>query len=276
MSEPIESNVTSYDIESEFGQDDLTIIYRGRRKVDNLPVIIKVVAPQFVFDTYFVMRFKDAVTRAIGLDHPNIVKTYEVAEKDDILYVARELVEGESLAKFLASSAPLTVNQTIDLAKQIAGALDYAHGQGVKHGDLSDSYIFLRDERLWLTDFGLTAAMEGTSLVKKGFAVGEPAYLAPERVRGEGTSRAADLYALGILCYKMLTGQLPFHGEAAAVLHAQAYDQPKPPHELNSSVPKAVSEVVLRMLSKGLEVRYTTGADFVRALEVAAEGTSPV
>jgi serine/threonine-protein kinase len=276
MSEKLNQNLETYKIESELGRDDLTIAYQAHRKSDHQPVMIRVVAPQFTFDTYFVRRFKDAVARSIKLDHPNIVKTYEVGEREDILYVARELIEADTLADYLGARGPLPVKEVVALAKQIASAMDYAHSQGIKHGDLSDTNIFVKDGHAWLTDFGLIQAIEGTSLVKKGFAIGNPIYLSPERVKGESPSRTADLYALGVLCYQMLVGKPPFSGEPAGILHAQIYEQPEAPHLLNSSIRPSISEVVLRMLSKGLELRHSTGAEFARALQVAAEGSAPI
>lgn len=276
MPEEFRDTVETYDVETELGRDDLTIVYSAHRRSDGLPVIVRVVAPQFVFDTFFVRRFKDAMTRSMHLDHPNIVKIYEVGEKEDILYIAREYVEADSLATYLEKHGPMPVAKVIALVKQIASALDYAHAKGVKHGDLSDNSVFVADDHVWLTDFGVVTAMEGTSMVKKGFAVGNPVYLSPERVKGEGTSRTADLYALGVLSYQMLTGQTPFSGEAPAVLHSQIYDQPLPPHEVNPKISPTVSEVVLRMLSKGLELRHNTGGEFVLALQAAAEGTAPI
>jgi serine/threonine protein kinase len=276
MTETVDKSVQSYDIETELGRDDLTIAYSARRKSDGLPVLIRVVAPQFVFDTFFVRRFIDAVSRSMKLEHPNIVKVYEVAERDDIVYIAREWVEADSLTKYLEKHGPIPVQKTIGLVEQLASALDYAHTQGVKHGDLTAGSIFVADDHIWITDFGLLMAMDGTSLVKKGFGVGNPVYLAPERVRGETSSRTSDLYALGIVCYQMLTGQPPFVGEAPAVLHAQAYEQPALLHEVNTKIKPAVSEVVLRMLSKGLELRYNTGSEFVAALRASAERTAPI
>jgi serine/threonine protein kinase len=118
--------------------------------------------------------------------------------------------------------------------------------------------------------------MSKTSLAKQGYAVGAPEVLAPERVRGQGPSRQSDLYSLGIICYQMLCGSPPFTGTPASVLHAQAYEQPQPLHVVNPGVSVPLSEAVGRMLSKGLELRYITGSEFVRALTVAVEGTAPV
>ncbi len=274
MPNTLKDHLEKYEIESELGRDDLTIAYRARRKSDDMPVVVKVVAPQFTFDAYFVRRFKDAVARQIELDHPNIVKTFEVGERQDLLYVVRELVDAEALADYLATNGPLSMSETVALVQQIASALDYGHSKAMRHGNLSDANIFVKDGHVWVTDFGLIQTMEDTSLVKKGFSVGDPVYLSPERVRGDGPSRSADLYALGILTYQMLSGRPPFTGDAAAVLHAQAYEQPEAPHLLNRAVRPAVSEVVLRMLSKGLELRHSTGAEFAHALQVAAEGSA--
>jgi serine/threonine protein kinase len=127
-----------------------------------------------------------------------------------------------------------------------------------------------------VADFGQTQAMAGTSLVKQGFAVGSPETMAPERVHGQGPSRQSDLYSLGVLCYQMLANEPPFTGTPAAILHAQAYEQPRPLHLVNPGISVPLSEAIGRMLSKGLELRYNTGSEFARALSVATEGTAPV
>ncbi len=214
MPQLFNNDLETYQIETELGRDDLTISYRANRKSDNYPVTIKVVAPQFVFDSYFVLRFKDAATRNIELDHPNIVKTYEVGERGgEILYVVTELIEAAPLADYLKTQGTLPVAEAIAIIRQIASALDYAHSKGVYHGDLSDANILIKDGHIRVADFGFTRAVEGTTLAKKGFAVGNPVYLSPERIKGESASRTGDLYAMGVLCYQMLTGKPPVSGD---------------------------------------------------------------
>lgn len=276
MPQNLNQNLERYEIESEISRDDLTIAYKAHRISDDYPVTIKVVAPQLTFDSYFVSRFKDVIVRSTELEHPNIAKTFEVGERGDILYVVTEYLDAALLADYLTEHGPLSSNQIINIVSQIASALDYAHSQGVRHGDLSDTNVFIKDGHIWLTDFGVNRAVEGTSLAKKGFAVGNPVYLAPERVRGERSSRTADLYAMGILCYQMLTGTPPLSGDVTSVMHAQVYEQPQAPHLINPNIRPSVSEVVLRMLSKGVELRHSTGAEFARALQVAFEGSAPI
>lgn len=272
-----EIELQNYTLESEIGRGDLTVVFRGTRKSDGEPVAIKLVPPQFTFDEIFVRRFLDMGKQAARLEHPNIVRTFEAQKEGEHLFLVREWVDARSLAQVLDEESPLGSQRTINIARQIASALDYAHQKSIMHGDLSARRVYVaKNDRVIVADFGQMQAMAGTSLVRQGFAIGAPEVLAPERVRGQGPSRQSDLYSLGTLCYQMLHGEPPFSGDAAAVLHAQAYEQPKPLYLLNPEVSVQLSEAVARMLSKGLELRYATGAEFARALTVAAEGTAPV
>lgn len=266
----------SYTIEDKLGTDELTLAYKGRRKSDNIPVLIRQIAPQFTFDTYFLRRFQDAAQRNTELSHPNILQTLDVGESNGYHYLVYEWLQAPTLNVYLQQHGSLSTEATIRFVRQLASALDYAHTKAIIHGDLSDTCIFVMDDIIKVADFGLTHAMTGTSLVKKGFTPGNPDYLSPERVKGESPSRTADLYALGVLTYQMMAGQRPFDGDPTSVLHAQIYESPTPPHFINRRLRTGVGEAVLRMLSKGLELRHNTGAEFVRALQVAAEGSAPV
>lgn len=266
-----------YVLEEEIGRGDLTIVYQARRKADDAVVAVKVVPPQFTFDELFVRRFLDMARQAARLDHPNIVRTFEAKKEGDLLFVVREFVEARPLAEILAEEGPFSPRRMLHVASQVAAALDYAHQKSIMHGDLSANRVYLdAKDHVTVADFGQMQSMAGTSLVKQGFAVGSPEIMAPERVHGQGPSRQSDLYSLGVLCYQMLNGRPPFVGEAAPVLHAQAYEQPRPLHIANPGVSLRLSEAVGRMLAKGLELRYTTGSEFTRALTVAVEGTAPV
>lgn len=273
----IELELEGYTLEQELGRGDLTIVYQAHRKSDKALVAVKVVGPQFTFDDYFVRRFKDITRQTIKLEHPNIVRTYEAGQEGDKVYVVREMINGRSLAEILEEEGPFSPQRMVNIARQIAAALDYAHQKSMMHGDLSASRVYMgENDHVTVADFGQMQAIVGSSLSKQGYAVGSPEILAPERVRGQGPSRQSDLYSLGILCYQMLNGAPPFSGAPAAVLHAQAYEQPRPLHIINPGVSVPLSEAIGRMLSKGLELRYNTGSEFVRALTVASEGAAPV
>lgn len=278
----VESHLSGYDVEEEVGRGDLTIIYRAHRKDDGLPVTVKVIAPEFVTDSYFVHRFLEAGERATGLDHPNIARVYEAGRREDVVYVIRDWVEDESLADGLARKGVMTTEQTVHIVRQLAAALDYAHGQRLMHGDLNDRCVFVGpDGHVILTDFGLTQAVAGTdSMVslqatEMTHGAGTPEYLSSERAQGQGPNRAADIYALGVLAYQMLAGHVPFAGEPADVLYAQIHETPPPLHTVNPKVPVAMSEVITRALAKRPEMRFNTANEFARALSAAAEGIAP-
>jgi serine/threonine-protein kinase len=269
--------LAGYALEQELGRGDLTTTYLAQRKADGATVAVKIVGPQFTFDRLFVRRFKDITRQAGKLEHPNIVRTYEAIDENDRLGVVRELIEARLLAEVIEHEGPFSPQRMLTVARQLASALDYAHQKSITHGDLSANRIYLGpNDHVTVADFGQTQAMAGTSLVKQGFAVGSPEIIAPERVHGQGATRQSDYYSLGILCYQMLAGAPPFTGSPAAVLHAQAYEQPRPLHIVNPGISVALSETVSRMLAKGLELRYNTGAEFARALAVAIEGTAPI
>ncbi len=277
MTTTLELQLENYLLDEEIGRGDLTITFEGRRKSDQAIVAIKIVAPQFTFDQQFVRRFKDMGRQAIKLDHANIVRTYEADQEGDTVYLVRELIDGQPLAQVIKDEGPFAPHRMLTIARQIAAALDYAHQKSITHGDLSASRVYIgANDHVTVADFGQTMALHGTSLVKQGFAVGTPEIMAPERVHGQGATRQSDYYSLGILCYQMLAGEPPFTGSPAAVLHAQAYEQPRPLHLVNPGISISLSETIGRMLSKGLELRYNTGAEFVRALAVAIEGTAPI
>ena len=277
MTVTLETQLENYSLEQEIGRGDLTIVYQAHRKSDGAVVAVKIVPPQFTFDETFARRFNDAARQAIKLEHPNIVRTYEAGQEEDVLYIVREYIYARTLAQAIEEDGPFSAQRMLRVAEQVASALDYAHQRSIMHGDLSAKRVYIGDnDHVIVADFGQTQAMAGTSLVKQGFAVGVPETTAPERVHGQSPSRQSDLYSLGILCYQMLAADPPFKGTPTAVLHAQAYEQPRPVHLINSSISIALSETISRMLAKGSELRYITGAEFSRALGVATQGTAPM
>jgi serine/threonine protein kinase len=275
--------LADYEIEGEIGCGNLTEVYRARRKSDGQPVSVKVVMPEFTSDRIFVRRFVEAGSRAIRLDHPNIARVYEVAERDGTVYVVREFIEAECLADMLHQQGSLPPAQAVPVIRQLASALDYAHSRRAMHGDINDRCIYVDHEgRVKLADFGLTQSVTGLDLtlnqprrVKMVQGMGAPEYLAPERVQGQGPSRPADIYALGVVAYQLLTGHPPFSGELEAVLEDQVYQLPPPIQTENPKLSPTLNAAVTRALSKRPELRYNTATEFARAFAAAAEGIAP-
>jgi serine/threonine-protein kinase len=270
MNTSIDLQFEAYTLVEELSQNEIMTVYRAERQTDNAPVIVKVLSPLLAADEFLARRFKLAAQQMSKLEHPNIVRSYEAGQEGDRLYWVQDFIRATPLAQVLHTEGSFAPQRMQFIARQLASALDYAHQKSYTHGNLSAHCVFLGpDDRVWLADFGLTQALFGLNILKQNDTMSQPETMAPERVHGQGPSRHSDLYALGILCYQMLTGKPPFTGSPSAVLHAQAYQQPRPLYRLNPGIPVAVSEVIGRMLSKGLELRYNTGAEFARALSVA-------
>lgn len=265
-------DLSDYFIETEQSRDDYFVVYRGRRKSDQSPLLIWVVTPLFAADEFFVRRLRQVTRQAAQLEHPNIVITEAARPDGGWLYWVQSHVDYPTLAEIIERDGPFSLQRMQLIAAQIASALDYAHQKSVMHGSLSAQQIYVGpDNHVLIANFGLTQAMFGHNLPKNAAAITCPETLAPERAQGQGPSRPADLYALGILCYQMLAKKPPFTGPASTVLHAQTHLQPRPLYQVSARVPVGMSKVVARMLSKGVELRYNTGAEFIRALAMAQQ-----
>jgi serine/threonine protein kinase len=284
MTVSFQSGFPSYEIEEEVGCGNLTIVYRARRREDDQLVSIKVVTPEFASDPIFVRRFIEAAGRAIRLDHPNIARVHEAAEHEDVVYVVREYLETDTLADWLEREGSMSPGQAVPVIRQLASALDYAHSRRLMHGDINDRCVYIGDDgHVTLADFGLSQAVassdversSGSRSVKMVAGMGASAYLAPERVQGQGPTRPADIYALGVLAYQVLAGHVPFSGEIESVLEAQVYQTPPLLHTINPDVLPPLSAAVARALSKRPELRYSTATEFSRAFAAAAEGIAP-
>lgn len=259
-----------YVVEAELGRDEWSTLYRARHKSDDVAVVLRVVTPLFAGDEFFVRRLKQIIDKVLELEHPNLRRVLSVEQEDTLLYLVQDFAELRSLNRVIEVEGPFSPQRVQFIAAQIASVLDCAHAKSVMHGNLSAHNIYLAsDDHVLVDELGLAQALYGYDLLKHK-PTGAPKTLAPERIQGQGPSRHSDLYSLGILCYQMLAKQPPFSGPASLVLHAQAYRQPRPLHRVNPGIPLAVSEAVGRMLAKSVDVRYSTGAEFVRALAVAA------
>ncbi len=270
--EILQQTLTAYQLHREMSHTAYFSVFSATRIADNRSVLLLILNPDLPRDAYFVRRFKDMVERNTTLDHPHILPALGYETVDDLLLCVCDFPGGESLDEYLAAHEPLLVAETMTVVREIATALDYAHGQAVRHGSLSGQTVFVCDGQTFVAFFGLAQLLEEIAQVKDAARITDDRYLSPERLSGESASRTGDLYALGVLTYRMLTGEMPFSADDPA----RHREPPAPPHTRNSNVRPATSEVVLRMLSRGVELRQTTGAEFIRALQVAIEGSAPL
>lgn len=238
-------------------------------RAGNRVVALKVLPFAFSHDESLVRRFRREAEAVKRLRHPHIIRIYESGESDDASFIAMEYIDGGSLHDRMRSGRPSDWNTVTRVMNQVASALDYAHRRGIIHRDIKPSNILMaRDGRAILTDFGLAKLPDASWLTGSSDVMGTPHYMAPEQVQGtRDVDYRCDIYALGVVCYQMLTGRVPFDRPTSpAVLHAHVYEPTPPPSQYNRRITPQVEEVVLHALEKQPETRYQTASSFAADL----------
>jgi serine/threonine protein kinase len=259
-----------YQIESLIGRGGMAAVYRAHDTALNRAVAIKVLEPSLSVDPNAVERFKREAVTAANLEHPSIVRVYDVEQSGNLHYIAMRYVQGTTLREILRDNGSLPPATCLKMIEPIAAALHYAHLHGVVHRDVKPGNILVEpDGTVLLTDFGIARAADNaqSSLTAQGHVMGTADYLAPEQISGRPAGAASDVYSLGIVLYEMLTGVTPFMGEnTAAVLYKQVHEKPPPLHAINSRLPSDLQPVLDRALAKNPAARYADPTDLARAL----------
>jgi eukaryotic-like serine/threonine-protein kinase len=252
-----------YDLQAEIGSGGMGLVYRAHDRLLDRDVAVKVLsAPRLTPESRArLLREARAVAR---LAHPNVVTVYDAGESDGLPYVVMELVEGPSLHERPARD----LDEILAVARQLCAALEHAHGQGIVHRDLKPENVLLAaDGTAKLVDFGLARTV-ASRLTAHGAILGTVAYLAPEQALGQEVDGRADLYALGVLLYELVTGRLPFTADdPVAVISQHLYAPVVPPRARNPAVPRALEALILRLLSKTREGRPASAAEVLAALD---------
>ena len=238
-------------------------------------VALKFPLPYQHTDAVVEQRFMHEARSAAALDHPNLCTVYEIGESAAGVFLAMPLYAGETLRDRLAREVKLTPRETIGIARHVARGLAAAHAAGIVHRDLKPGNIMLvRDGTAKILDFGL-AKMRDVTVTKSQVTRGTLVYMAPDQLRGGRADARDDLWAVGVMLYVMLTGQLPFGGEhEAAILHAILHDQPEPPSTLVSGLPRAFDNLVGALLQKNPAHRYQSAEELLDDLEALDSGAA--
>ncbi len=265
-----------YEIEAEIGRGGMAVVYRARDLRLRRKVALKVLPPELAFREEVKSRFLREAEMAARLSHPHIVPIYSVDEAEGIVYFAMGLVEGESLAALLARDPRPPVALARRVLREVADALHYAHQAGVVHRDIKPDNVLIEHGtgRALVSDFGIARAAEGDQrLTITGIAVGTPAYMSPEQAMGEReVDGRADIYALGIVAYQMLAGELPFQAtNTPSMLMKHLSERPRPLSQLRADLPANLVYAVERALAKGRNERWPTAEAFRVALAEDAE-----
>lgn len=253
-----------YRLLRQIGQGGMARVFVAEDEDLHREVAIKVLADRYAGDDQFLERFTREARAAAGLNHPNIVQVYDRGQADGQPYIAMELVDGETLKDLIVREAPLAPRRAIDLALQILAALRFAHRKDVVHRDVKPQNILvLPDGRAKVADFGIARAGAVDGMTEAGSVVGTAQYLAPEQARGLPVGPPADLYAVGVVLYEMLTGRVPFTADTSVAVAVKHVQEPPPrPRALVPSIPPELEAVVLKALQKDPEDRYATADEF--------------
>ncbi len=259
-----------YRIVRKLGSGGMADVYMAEDQQLGRRVALKVLHRRFAEDEQFVERFRREASSAAGLSHPNLVAIFDRGEWDGTYYISMELVEGRTLKEIVREKGPAPPEAAVDLTLQILRAARYAHKHGVVHRDIKPHNVLIdQDGRVRVTDFGIARA--GTSdITETGSVMGTAQYLSPEQAQGRPVDERADLYAIGIVLYELLTGQVPFDADSpVTVALKQVSEMPVPPAELVPAIPPAIDAVVLHALEKDPDRRWQNADEFIAALETA-------
>ena len=203
-----------YELLEKIGDGGMAVVYKGKDKLLNRFVAVKILRPEFTKDATFVENFKRESQAAAGLSHPNIVGVYDVGREGNINYIVMELIDGDTLNKIIEKEAPMDYRKVIDISKQVASALRIAHKNKIIHRDVKPHNIMVtNDGVVKLADFGIARAVNDATLSTGSKIVGSVHYFSPEQARGNYVDERSDIYSLGIVMYEMLTGKVPFDGD---------------------------------------------------------------
>jgi len=257
-----------YRVTAELGSGGMAVVYKAIDLELGRQVAVKLLREGYADDNAFLVRFQQEARAAASLDHPNIVSIYDVGRDGQLYYIVMEYVEGQSLKSLLRAGTPLPVGEALDLAIQICAGVGAAHRGGLIHCDMKPQNILITpDGRVKVLDFGIARALKAKATGSDEITWATPQYAAPEQMQGRPTGPATDVYAIGVILYEMLTGQLPFQGQTAQELAAQhVQSSAPPPTRWNPQVPPRVEQIVLQALSKEPARRYRSATQLGQLL----------
>jgi len=262
-----------YEVEKEIGRGGMGIVYGGRDKRLKRPVAIKLLPPELAFRSEIRSRFLREAEMAAQLSHPHIVPIYSVDEREGLVYFVMALVEGENLGTRIANKGPVNPEEARRILREVGDALAYAHSQNTVHRDIKPDNILIdaHTGRTMVTDFGIARAVsEGgdSKLTATGVAIGTPAYMSPEQSAGDrDIDGRTDLYALGVVAYQMLCGDLPFNASSAPALLVKHLSEKPVPIDQRALVPPDLARAVMLCLEKNPDDRFPDARAFVEALD---------
>ncbi|MCI0601457.1 protein kinase [bacterium] len=260
-----------YQVLSELGRGGMGIVYQAYDKQLKDQVAIKLLSPLLSTDQEALERLTREVSLARRVTHQNVIRIHDISEVNGLHYVSMEYFGGTNLKEHLKRSGSLSLLNAYQILSQICDGLEAAHSQGVVHRDLKAQNILIGPSgQIKIIDFGLARSVHLEGMTATGLIMGTPEYMAPEQVAGKHVDERADIYALGVILFEMLTGRVPFTGDSAiAVGFQQLKDSPPSPRSINPQIPEEVERIILKALEKNPIQRYRTVDEMRKDFEAA-------
>ncbi len=259
-----------YTIERMLGQGGMGAVYKAYDKDLDRTVALKLIRPGLSKDPNATQRFKQELLLASKISHKNILRIHDLGDAAGVKFISMAYVEGQDLHTAMSRAGKLPMDRTVNIAKQLCAALEAAHNEGVVHRDLKPENVLLdKADNVFVSDFGLAKSLEqDTGMTRSGEFLGTPRYMAPEQVEGKKIDHRADLYALGLILYEMVTGDVPFHADTALqVMYKRVHEVPKSPKSLNPELPDWIVRIIMKCLEGKPELRYQSAAEILQDIE---------
>lgn len=260
-----------YKIQEKIGNGGMATVYKALDQILNRYVAVKVLREEFTTDEEFIKRFNAEAQSAARLIHPNIVSVYDVGQEYNIYYIVMELIQGKTLKQIIEEDGHLSWKWAVNIAIQIASALEMAHKNNIIHRDIKPHNIMITEDGVAkVTDFGIAKAVSNSTITAFGITLGSVHYFSPEHARGGYTDSKSDLYSLGVVMYEMVTGKVPFDADtpvSIALKHMQ--EEPVPPIKVNKEIPFAVNQIILKAMKKDPNERYQNASEMIKDLNIA-------
>jgi len=257
-----------YEIIALLGQGGMGAVYKARdTELDRL-VAIKLIRPDLASNPEILRRFKQELILAREVTHRNVIRIFDLGQAKGLKFITMEFVEGQDLRALLRERGKLPPEEAVRIISQVCRALESAHAAGVVHRDLKPQNIMLDPkDRVYVMDFGIAHSLETPGMTQTGALMGTPEYMSPEQAKGIKVDARSDLFALGIILYELLTGISPFKAETAlATLLKRTQERPQPPSEVDPTIPKAISDVVMKCLEIDRDQRFSNAREILEDL----------
>src|SRR3954447_8681009 len=253
-----------YELRRHVARGGMAEVYLAHDRLLDRPVALKVLFPELSVDRSFVERFRREAQAAANLSHPNIVSVYDWGEEENTYFIVMEYVDGRPLSTLLRSEGTLLPDRAAGICAEVAGALGFAHRNGVIHRDVKPGNVLLtNDGQVKVTDFGIArAANAEENLTQTGAVMGTATYFSPEQAQGTTVDPRSDIYSLGVVLYELVTGRPPFSGDnPVTIAYKHVREDPAAPRSRNPAIPVAFENIILQAMAKEPADRYQTAED---------------